>query len=691
MVEESARPASTSMGAVFLSYASQDAEAALRICTALRAAGIEVWFDQSALRGGDLWDQTIRKQIKTCVLFIPVISRHTHDRVEGYFRLEWKLAVDRSHLIASDQTFLLPVVIDDTREDDERVPDKFRDLHWGRLPEGDTPPAFVERVRGLVSPTPSHGPTTDALPAGPASTATPPVRERVRASRRSNRALPVIAAVVVIGALAYLAIDKPWVSKQPASPPQPTAAPASTAPAAFGPPPHSIAVLPFVNMSGDREQEYFSDGLTEEILNSLARMNGLQVSARTSTFLFKGEKVDLETIARKLNVGAILEGSVRRSGRTVRVTAQLNNAVTGFHLWSQTYDRDLGDVLELQTDIATAVANALKVALLGDVAAKIEAGGTRNPAAFDAYLRASKAYWAYETEKDEQTAIAAYAEAIRLDPDYALAYADRSLALGNFAIKWPTGRAVRAYQQRAEADARKAIALAPDLAQAHFALAYFFENSLEFAPALREYERALALGSGNARLLGYYGHFAALMGKEDAGLTAIRRTVGLDPLNSNTHVGVGLTLMALRRYGEAIAAYTDAKALAPNEVYVNGDLGVAYYLSGNFQSARSLCEAESYEELKRYCLAITYDKLGQHADAEAALAAIRTKLGDDDAFRYAMIYAQWGDLKRALGWLEVAMRRRDPLLELMKTNAALDPLRKEPRFQAIERALKFPN
>src|SRR6516165_12235058 len=138
-------PNRVTAGPVFVSYASQDAEAAARICDAARAAGIEVWFDRSELRGGDVWDQTIRKQIKTCVLFIPVISKHTHDRDEGYFRLEWKLAVDRSYLMTADKAFLLPVVIDDTREDDERVPDKFRDLHWARLPGGDTPPAFVER------------------------------------------------------------------------------------------------------------------------------------------------------------------------------------------------------------------------------------------------------------------------------------------------------------------------------------------------------------------------------------------------------------------------------------------------------------------------------------------------------------------------------------------------------------------
>jgi TIR domain len=268
--------------AVFLSYASQDAEAARGICEALRAAGIEVWFDQSALRGGDIWDQTIRKQIKTCGLFIPVISRHTHERDEGYFRLEWKLAVDRSHLMTHHKAFLLPFVIDDTREDDENVPDRFKDIHWSRLPGGETPPAFVERVQRLVSSGQSYGPTTVASPAGPVSTATLAVGTTFS---RPKRALPAIVAMALLGAMAYFAFEK--FAKREASPPAPAAAPASTAPTAFSPPPHSVAVLPFVNMSGDKGQEYFSDGLTEEILNSLARINELQVSARTSSFSFK--------------------------------------------------------------------------------------------------------------------------------------------------------------------------------------------------------------------------------------------------------------------------------------------------------------------------------------------------------------------------------------------------------------------
>src|SRR6516164_6534277 len=210
--------------------------------------------------------------------------------------------------------------------------------------------------------------------------------------RRLDRAIIAVLAV----ALAYFVIDKFWISRHVAAPQAVTSATPETAvrttaapaPAAnFAPPPHSIAVLPFVNLSGDSNQQYFSDGLTEELLNSLSRIKELQVAARTSSFSFQGDHPDIATVSHKLNVGAVLEGSVRRAGNTVRITAQLINAVTGFHLWSQTYDRDLRDVLKLQTEIATAVADALKVTLLSDIAQKIELGGTQNPAAYDAYLR----------------------------------------------------------------------------------------------------------------------------------------------------------------------------------------------------------------------------------------------------------------------------------------------------------------
>jgi TolB-like protein/Tfp pilus assembly protein PilF len=660
MGDESSKPAVTSTGAVFLSYASQDAEAAQRICAALRSAGVEVWFDQSELRGGDVWDQSIRKQIKTCAVFLPVISRNTHDRDEGYFRLEWKLAVDRSHLMAADKAFLLPVVIDETRDDDERVPDRFREVQWTCLPAGETPPEFARRIRQLLS-----GEATSSMTGARA----PPAASSRRSSRLKSAWLAAAVALAVVAA--YLLVEKPWIAKS----------------AAFAPPVHSIAVLPFVNMSGDKEQEYFSDGLTEELLNSLAEINELQVAARTSAFSFKGMNTDIPTIARKLNVGAVLEGSVRRSGNTVRVTTQLINAVTGFHLWSHTYDRDLGDVLKLETDIAGAVASALKVSLLGDAAAKIELGGTRNPAAFDAYLHASKAYANASEEKGFQEAIAAYTEAINLDPGFARAFAGRSRALLNYAEE---GAAEEPFES-AQRDARQAIVLAPELADGHVALGRFFISRLDIAHAHDEISRAAALAPGNVDTLRTYGYFTSILGHGYEAIAAIRRAVVLDPLDVHTYLSLGSAFTRIRHYDEAMAAYRDALTLEPGRLNASLSIGFTYYSLGNFESARSVCEPKRDSWQAQMCLALAYQKLGRHSDAEAMLAKVRSKFADAGAYGYTYVYAQWGDIAEALKWLDTAFRLRDNDLLSMKTDPLMDPLRKEPRFQAIERELKFPD
>jgi TolB-like protein/Tfp pilus assembly protein PilF len=688
MGEESPKAASNApMGAVFLSYASQDAAAAQKVCEGLRGAGIEVWFDQTELRGGDVWDRNIRQQIHDCRLFIAVISAHTDERDEGYFRREWKLAVDRTHDMAEDKAFVVPVVIDGTSERKARVPDSFKHVHWTRLPGGETPRAFVERVRRLVSPEASPGPATNRSASTVSVTST-----SARPSLRWKAALLGISTLAVVG-VGWLVVDRILGSKHAAA--GSTSAPAaqSAAPsiAAFNPPSHSIAVLPFVNMSGDASQSYFSDGLTEELLNSLSRINELQVAARTSSFSFQGEHPDIAAVAHKLNVAAVLEGSVRRSAHTVRITAQLVNGSTGYHLWSQTYDRNLGDVLALQAEIATAVASALKVTLLGDEAAKIELGGTRNPAAFDAYLRASKTWAVQHGAKEMRAAIASYDEALRLDPKYALAYAGRSLALGigGYASQ-VTGQGRHEALDNSAADARKAIELAPDLAESHLALASVLQGSFDFEAAGKEYDRALTLGPGNARLLRIYGPFAVNMGWTDTGLTALRRGVVLDPLGRNQHRALGDALTNARRYEESIAAYREAMTIDPDDTtnYIN--IGDNYFLLGDLQNSKSWCEAKPEDKFSSACLAVAYDKLGRHSDAEAALAKFRTSSGDIFPYVNALIYAQWGNTAKALEWLETAMSVHDIEIEQLKVDPLLDPLRNEPRFQAIERKLKFP-
>jgi len=479
----------------------------------------------------------------------------------------------------------------------------------------------------------------------------------------------------------------------------PVPAPAPVATPAFNPPPHSIAVLPFTNLSGDPAQDYFSDGLSEELLNSLARISELQIAARASSFRFKGEATDLAAIARRLNVASVLDGSVRRAGDTVRVTVRLNDAVTGYQLWSQSYDRDLGDVLKLQADIANAVAGALRVGLLGDIAARVQVGGTRSPAAFDAHLRASGAYRRFgpvnlaaggRNQEGLQAAIDAYDQAIAADADYALAYAGRSLAFADLARALISGPAAAGYLDKAQSDAHKAIALAPELADGHLALANFLVGSLDFIGALREYERALALAPGDARVLNEYGAYAVLIGRIEPGLAAARRLLVLDPLNATNHFGLGTSLTFARRYGEAIRAFGDARSLGQDDESLHMWLGIAHYLSGDFEQARIACEGAGAVN-GPFCLTMVYEKLGQHAQAQALLDQVRAQSGDDFAQGYADIYAQWGDNARALDWLDIAVRNRDPYLAYTKVNPFFDPLLREPRYQAILQALNFPD
>lgn len=688
MEGDSPTQASTPGGAVFLSYASQDAEAAKRICEALRAGGIEVWFDQSELRGGDAWDRQIRKRIHDCALFVPIISQQTHERLEGYFRREWRLAVERAGDMAENKAFLVPIVIDNTTDRDPSVPEKFRELQWTRLPDGQVPPAFIERVRRLVS---SVG--SDVLPRAWPTPGRVSVSAQTIVSTRpqwgTRRTLPVAAAIVVLGALAYFAIDRFWISRHPVLPPTPPGVVTSATPAPFSPPPHSIAVLPFVNMSGEKGQEYFSDGLSEELLNSLSRINELQVAARTSSFYFKGEHADLATIAHKLNVASILEGSVRRSGHTIRVTAQLNNAVTGFHLWSETYDRDLGDVLKLQTEIATAVANALKVTLLGDIGEKIELGGTRIPGAFDAYVRARKADW--RNGQDAQRKIAAYGEAIRLDPHYALAYAARSLAYINDAVDFASGPEIAADHARALGDARQALALAPDLPEGHQALAVYFLNTLQFMQARDEFARAVSLAPGYAVVLRSAGYFSVLIGRTAEGFGMLERAVARDPMSVASHTYYGGALYLARRYTDAVAVLRRAVALDSVPSDVNPELGLAHYALGDYRAAAASCEIRSDDWIGQLCLAVTYEKLGRRPDAAAMRGKLQAAFGDASANEFAEIDAQWGDKQSALRWLEKAFQLRDAGLSHLKADPLLDPLRNEPRFQAIVKALNFPD
>ena len=474
-----------------------------------------------------------------------------------------------------------------------------------------------------------------------------------------------------------------------------SATPAASAPPSdFAPPPHTVGVLPFVNMSGDKDQEYFSDGLSEELINALALIDELQVAARTSSFSFKGQALDVETIGRKLHVGAVLEGSVRRSGNTVRVTAQLINASNGFHIWSHTYDRDLKDVLAVQSDIATAVAQQLQVKLLGNEAGKFEIGGTRNPQAHDAYLRATQLYSKADTEDRYRAALAAFDQAIALDASFSAAYGGRAFSLLGIASGTFDLALREEMQKKAGEAADRAVGLAPDFGEAHLAAAVVCQRTLHFGCAASEFDRALALAPGSAEVQRSFARFAGLLGHREAAQTAARRAVRLDPQNYDSHLRLAAVLLNSRLFNEAIAAAQAAAALNP-ELHAAAVIVAESYLAlGRDDQARRTCESPTTviaDDSRHWCLAMAYHALRMQAEAQAELRKLQVLgWGDARAVSYAELYSQWGDTRSALDWLATAERTRAAALASLKVTSLLDPIRNEPEFKALEQRLNFP-
>jgi len=685
MGEQSPKPASTPTGAVFLSYASEDAAAAERIATALRSADIEVWFDKSELRGGDAWDRQIREQIQACALFIPIISANAHARVEGYFRFEWKLAVDRSHRMAPDQPFLVPVVIDDTRQGDTRIPDRFRELQWTRLPGGQVLQAFIERVQRLLSPTETDTPTIAQRAGSYAPHLATPPRVRALASSRSQRAILVAVAVVVFGTLAYFAIDKLWISQRSAGPERAPLSTAQVASPAVAVTDKSIAVLPFVDLSEKHDQEYFSDGLAEELIDVLTRVPQLRVPARTSSFAFKGKAASIGEIARTLAVTHVLEGSVRKSGERLRITAQLVRADTGFHLWSQTYDRDARDIFAIQDDIAQAVVEQLKITLLGPV------GGASkqitSTEAHNLYLQARNL-----TDRDTQTAldqaVALYQRALEVDPHYAPAWA------------WLARCHVRRVSQgldttgagfaKATTAATRAIEIDPTLPDSYIVLASaHLQYDLDWKAAQAELRKVAELEPNNAYAEEARGHVTAAIGRMSDAVAHFQRAVELDPLNLLHRKYLGRALHYARRSAESRQVLQEAIELNAEFPGLHYELGRALLLLGRRDEAYQAFAAEPDHAWRIIGLPLGYWAIGRQREARIALEAL-LKESEGSEFQVAEAYGFLGDTDRCLGWLEKARTLHDPGIIYFRRDALFESVAKDPRFDAFRERLGVP-
>ena len=662
MAVESSEPASAPTGAVFLSYASQDAEAARRICDALRASGIEVWFDQSELRGGDVWDQKIRRQIHDCALFIPVISANTASRREGYFRLEWDLADQRSHRMARDQAFIVPVCLDATLGAGTDVPESFHRVQWTRLPGGETPPAFVERVQRLLAPT------------GPAELAhqsigvVSPTDAQGREKPKWRWPAFLVVALLSIAGGAYLARERLLPSMH-------------TAPAATAIAEKSIAVLPFADLSEQHNQEYFADGMAEELLDLLSQVPDLSVAARTSSFYFKGKSEDLTTIAQKLRVAHILEGSVRKAGARIRVTVQLIRAENGYHLWSKTYDRSAEDVFKVQDEIAAAVVEALKARLL-PTQQVVNQHRTGNLDAYAQYLLGNQLR-ARDTTESNQQALVAYRRAVELDPSYAAAYS--GLAESEWRVADQTTGEAAAYE-RAAAAADRAVALAPASPDGYWARGTLrYLNSFDWNGARADFQKALALDASDVRTLVSYGRLEGTLKRMPEAVALTRRALALDPLS-----GEAWDWMAFYFLGSGqLPAARDAVAHRNHVPSINGIDWQIELIAGEPGAALNLAQRAD-REIALWGSALAEHSLGHAAESQRALDILIEDRADTWAYQIAEAYAWRGEREQAFQWLEQSYRQRDAGVTRLAIDPFLKSLHDDPRLKALLSRMKLP-
>jgi TolB-like protein len=426
-------PPATTPGIVFISYASEDSEAARKIADALRTSGVEVWFDvDGGLEHGDEWDAKIRKQIKECVLFIAVISQNTQTRHEGYFRIEWDLAAERARGIASGVPFILPIVIDDTREPAALVPDRFRAVQWTRLPGAVVTPEVKARYVNLWAQRTGRGvDQVSAAPGGSSATQSARTDGRAHAHPAKNRWLLSAIAVLVLS-VAAVAIWQPWKSAAPAdSLARLTAAPIGAA-AALSISDKSLVVLPLENLSPDPENAFFTDGIHSEIIETLTRLSDLKVIRRMSSLEFKNSTAPLAEIAQKLVVANVVTGSVRREKDRVKITLELRRASDEAVLWGpQVYERELKEVFAIQSEIAGDVARVLQARQR-----KGTFGGaefmTRDPHVYDLFVRLQKDYREnILTVRSWEGIISAAEELVKLAPNFMPAVARLSTSHTN--------------------------------------------------------------------------------------------------------------------------------------------------------------------------------------------------------------------------------------------------------------------
>ena len=546
---------------------------------------------------------------------------------------------------------------------------------------GDDPkaPLYIANVmrRGyrLVAPvTPWSAPSVDLVAPRPASQPVGmlPHADPAPAAREPSVRSAAVAPVVIVFAALILILgvflgQKAWRSMHPA-----IVAVADK----------SVAVLPFLDLSEKKDEEYFADGMSEELIDALARVPELRVPARTSSFYFKGKQATISDIAKALGVAHVLEGSVRKSGNTLRITAQLIRADTGYHVWSQTFDRPVADVFKVQDEIAGAVLQSLKLSLLAPAAAK--PAPTANTAAYTLYLRARS----FENVSEYELAKKYLQQALALDPGFAEGWAALAFILTDD-FETLDSRRTPALCAGAHAAADEALKLNPRLATAHSAKGRILAScDWNWTAAEAEHSRALELDPANARLVRTYAFFEWGIEHYERALELAQRAVLLDPLNGWNYLDLAFAQGALGKLAEAEASYRKQLELDP--LADHGLLSVSMSAQGRTQEALVEVEGDPNEQVRGMNYPFYYDALGRRDDADRAIASYIQKYGDKDPETIGTFYACRKDFDQAIAWFTRMVAIHAVFAEIPPRVACLHNMDNDPRYQAIRRQINYP-
>jgi TolB-like protein len=670
-VEERTAAAADAKRAVFISYASQDAAVATTVVETLEHSGIACWIAPRDVMPGALYPDEIVHAIDAAKAIVLVLSQNAADsqhvlreveRAASKRRPVVSLRVDQAPLPAGLEYFL-------------------NTSHWLDASGADvglSMPKLIAAVRAAIQ----------APVLTPKASPTPRVRAPSPSARPPKRTTIVVASLMGL-AIAGFTVDRLWVSsrKAVATSVRTAAVPATLSPAAPTFPEKSVAVLPFVDMSEKKDHEYFSDGMAEELIDMLTKIPDLRVPARTSSFYFKGKQATIAEIAKALSVLYVLEGSVRTSGKTLRVTAQLIRADNGYHIWSETYDRQLDNVFEMQDEIAGAVVKALKMSLLGSTP---KSPTTQNAEAYALYLQAR--YFADRSwDLDNQRkAVELMQQAVRLDPSFARAWA---LLAARYTKEVLDGtRSSVEGRDLALLAAEKADAIDPGLPETQIAkakISYYLD--WDWAAADAEIKKARKRDPANAQAIFWEANVADVLGHSEDALRLRQQAIALDPLSPPEYFWLGRTYLKLGRPADAEANFRKSLDLNPNGPYLHWNIALALLLRGEHAAALAEMQRETVAATRLMGFALIYHAMGRGAESDAALREMENVAASElNPFWFAAVHAYRGEIDQAFSWLNRAYQAHDFYLIDMKGFPLLKNLEPDSRYRAFLRKMNLP-